>query len=395
VRRASLLFAAWLLPACFGKVEPEPSACPSSPPTCVTPSVSCGMPALVDAVCDARDHTWSCPAGATVHARAAATATCLPFAGAAGPFESLGGSLARVPVDGGRCLWIAETATSSSGSSLRNVGLIAPPTPFGTCPATSGFGGGEPTPVVEVSGAADPTLLVQIDGGFLDGGQTRVVYRLFRTDATATFGVTLLGGGFGRWDSQAQRIVVPGAESLLWDPSIDPGDASLVVAGVPYVWGCHSPAEFLTYPCALAKVDGDALEYLTPSGSWLADAGVSATATVFQSGPWIASVLPSAAGGFLHVYADGFGTTLESDTSAAVAGPWSAGPTLAACDLPAADAHAFCAGPVVHEELMDPTLPGELVVSYGVGTTGSPTATTGTLSTSYWTRLVWVAAGGS
>jgi hypothetical protein len=38
---------------------------------------------------------------------------------------------------------------------------------------------------------------------------------------------------------------------------------------------------------------------------------------------------------------------------------------------------------------MDPTRPGELVVSYGVGATASQPTEPGTLSTSYWTRLVW------
>ena len=388
-----------LVPGCFGKVEPSPPYCPDAPPTCVTPSVSCAMPGLAEPTCDEEQHTWSCPAGSSVYSRAATEPTaCNPFASDASPFQSLGGSLARVPVDGGRCLWVAETVTTAAGASLRNVGLLpSSDGSFATCPTTSTFGGGVPTPVVTIEGEADPTLLVQVDGGILVAGETRVLYRLFRSDPDATYGVTLLGGGFGTWDAGRQQIIVPGADGLLWDPSIDPGDASLVVGGTPYVWGCHAPPQFLSNPCALARLDGTTLDYLTSSGAWQSGVDVSQTATVFTSGPWISSVVELGGGdggsgtSLLHVYADGFGSTLETHTASAVTGPWSSGPTLATCELPSGDSNAFCAGPVVHEEWMDPTRPSELVVSYGVGTTGTPVQGTasGTLSTSYWTKLAW------
>jgi hypothetical protein len=393
-----LSYAAFFLVtvAACGAVEPEPALCPAAPPTCITPSVACGAPGTADPVC--ADRTWSCPEGTREYVRAKSEATsCLPFSGSGTPFTSLGGSLARIPVDGGRCLWVAETATTTAGDSLRNVGLMPEDdAAFGSCPMTSTFAGGAPLPVVEVEGDSDPEILVQIDGGFVDGGATKVLYRLFHTDPNAVFGVTLLGSGFGRWDATTQRIVVPGPKGLLWDPSIDPGDASLVVDGTPYVWGCHAPAQFLSNPCAVGRVTGGELAFLTSSDAWLTDADVAETATVFTAGPWISSVVHSAAGGLLHVYAEGFGTTLETHTATSVTGPWAPGPSLGACDLPSDDPHALCAGPVVHEELMDPTHPGELVVSYGVGTTGTqpPTpdgkpAPQGTLSTSYWTRLTW------
>jgi hypothetical protein len=254
---------------------------------------------------------------------------------------------------------------------------------------TSTFAGGDITPVVEIDPGSDPTLLVQIDGGFVYDGEIKVLYRLFRTDAQAAYGVTLLGGGFGRWDAAKQRIVVPGAASLQWDPSIDPGDASLVVDGTPYVWGCHAPIDFLASPCAIGRLDGGELELYTKGDAWVAGADVAETSTMFESGPWISSVVAAPGAALLHVYASGFGTTLETHSAARVVGPWSSGPTLAQCDLPSKDPHAFCAGPVVHTELMDPTRPGELVVSYGVGSTASQPTEPGTLSTSYWTRLVW------
>jgi hypothetical protein len=392
MKRTNLAFLlSFPLTAC-GAVEAEPPACPETPPTCITRSESCEAAGTVDPVCEG--HAWNCPEGSSDYVRAAASeAVCLPFSGETSPFTSLGGSLARVPIDGGRCLWVAETATTKTGAALRNVGLL-PETDaaFGACPSASSFAGGDATPVVEIEGANDPSLLVQIDGGFVLNGDTKVLYRLFRSDADATFGVTLLGSGIGKWDASAQRIVVPGASDLSWDPSIDPGDASLVVSGMPYVWGCHAPASFLTNPCALARLDGTEVEFLTTDDGWATGVSVGETQTVFSSGPWISSVVPASAGGFLHVYAVGFGSTLETHTAASVTGPWQDGPTLTQCNLPSDDTKAFCAGPVVHTELTDPTREGEVVVSYGVGTTASEPAESGTLSTSYWTRLVWATA---
>lgn len=115
------------------------------------------------------------------------------------------------------------------------MGLLPPAdVDFGTCPTVSTFGDGDVTPVVEIDGGDDGGLLVQIDGGFVDHGETKVLYRLFQMDTQAAYGVTLLGGGFGRWDVPAQRVVVPGAAGLLWGASIDPGDASLVLDGTPF-----------------------------------------------------------------------------------------------------------------------------------------------------------------
>jgi hypothetical protein len=99
------------------------------------------------------------------------------------------------------------------------------------------------------------------------------------------------------------------------------------------------------------------------------------------------------AGALVHVYAVAFGSTLETHQAPAVTGPWTSGPTLAACDLPGRDPHAFCAGPVVHEEIGDPARSGELVVSYGIGTTApEQSALLAAHPEDYWTRLAWVSA---
>jgi hypothetical protein len=378
---------------CGDRTLLETQACPEASPQCVQSRDACEAPVTVAPTCDLKTGAWTCPASARVYARAATSSTtCLPFHEAGGPIGQLGGSLVRVPVDGGRCLWVAETVVTSTGESVRNVGFEQASAPFGSCPTHATFLGGAPVPAVTIEGGDEgSSILAQIDGGYRLGGRTYVLYRLFQVDASAIFGVSELGSGLGSWDEATQQIVVPGPSSLRWAPTLDLGDASLVVGGVPYVFGCHGPAHFLTNDCNLARLGpSGAAELFAGSGDWVASGEVGEAATVFDSGPWISSVVPSVPGGFVHVYAVGFGSTLETHEAPSVTGPWSAGPTLAACDLAPGDSHGFCAGPVVHSELADPTRPGERVVSYGVGSTANQTALAAASPEAYWTRLVWV-----
>ncbi len=348
------------------------TACAVTPPKCVRPATDpCGAPVLVKAVCDEARQAWRCPDGSRVYARAASSpGVCRPFRDQPG-LASLEGTLARVPTDDGRCLWIGEDVSWSDGSSARNVAFETDPeASFGACPSRSGVA---PAPVVTIEGAADPSLLVQIDGGYRLGGKTHVVYRLFRRDPKAGFGVDELGGGVARWDAAKQRVVVPAPGTYPWSLALDLGDAMVVQGDSAFVFGCGGKPQFLTEACDLARLD--------------ASDNVSVVAeNVFDSGPWVSSVVTRAGGGFEHVFAVGFGTDLETHTAAHLAGPWTAGAALGACELPKADAAAFCAAPVVHEEIADPTRPGELPITYGVGSTGTRTG----VPDDYWTRLVWV-----
>ena len=114
-------------------------------------------------------------------------------------------------------------------------------------------------------------------------------------------------------------------------------------------------------------------------------------AVLFRSGTWNSSVVSSASG-LRHVYAVDFGGTIQSDVASNVTGPWTAAPDLATCDLPTDDPKSFCAGPTVHSEISDPTRPGELAITYGVGTTSSSTSFTPPNANpdDYWPRLIWV-----
>ncbi len=298
-------------------------------------------------------------------------------------------AMTRVPTDDGRCLWIADSATLQDGTSARNVAFEPDPTvPFGTCPVSSLT---PPVPVVTVEGESDPSVIVQIDGGYRLGGATHVLYRIFHADPTATYGAVEVGGGVGRWDPSLQQIVIPSATPPFpWGLDLDLGDAQIAAGdgAHAYVWGCAQQGMFLQQGCELARLDAsDNVELFSTQGTWIPSTDPSQGAVLFGAGTWTSSVTP-APNGFRHVYIIDFGSTLQSDVASVATGPWTPGPDLVACDLPLADdPNSFCAGPIVHGELSDPTRPGEMAITYGVGssTLGTPTGT----PTDYWSRLVW------
>ena len=296
-------------------------------------------------------------------------------------------SMPRVPTDDGRCLWIADSATLSDGTMARNVAFQPDTTaPFGTCPMTSLTA---PTPIVTVESGDDPSVLVQIDGGYRLGGKTHVLYRIFHADPTALFGAVEVGGGVGAWDQATQKIVIPSATTFPWGLDLDLGDSSLLAGdgSHAYVWGCARPGAFLERGCELARLDaGDHVELFSTGGSWIPTTDASQGAVFFGDGAWMGSVV-SQGSGWRHVFAVSFGSTLQTDSATQVTGAWSTGPSLAQCDLPLADdPNSFCAGPIVDSELSDPTRPSELPITYGVGSTvASPPGT----AEDYWPRLVW------
>ena len=370
------------------------SDCHATAPICVQNATDpCGPPTVVMATCDASAHQWSCPSGARLYARAETAGVCRPFHGASG-LGSVGpwglSDMARVPTDDGRCLWVADSAALADGTIARNVALEPDPNaPFGTCPTESLT---PPTPIVTVEGPPDPSILVQIDGGYRLGGKTHVLYRIFRTDPTATFGAVEVGGGVGRWDQNTQRIVIPDpSKPFPWGLDLDLGDAQLVASDGThaFVWGCAQPGQFLKQGCELARLDaGDAVELFSKNGQFLPTVDASQGATVFFGGTWMSSVA-AAPSGFVHVWMDDFGSTIHSDVASDPTATWTPSKDLAQCDLPTADdPKSFCAGPIVHSELADPTRPGELPITYGVGSS-SLTTPPGTAD-DYWPRLVWV-----
>jgi len=378
---------------CGSRTPLGATGCFQAAPRCVQPGDPCGVVTAVDPVCDLSTQTWSCPSGSSPYVRAVDTpGVCLPFHDPSVPLQSLRGSLPRVPLDDGRCLWVGENAVTSGGATVSNMGfLVEPGATFGGCPTTATLAGGTPSSVVTLQ-SSDPTLVVQIAGAYRLAGQTRVLYRLFQQDASATFGVTLLGSGLASWDAIRSQIVVPGPSALLWGPDLDLGDASLVTGGTAYVWGCHAPFHELEDDCVLGRIDAQAgTQLYTGNGQWRTSTSVSDAAVVFQSASWFSSVFAAAGGGLEHAYVEAWGSTIQSHTAPAPEGPWSQGPDLAPCGLPTDDDQSYCTGAVAHLELQDPTRPGETVLSYSVGTLATDQTTRfASHPEKYWPRMVWV-----
>jgi hypothetical protein len=270
-------------------------------------------------------------------------------------------------------LWNVEDVKFADGSEKRNVAFEPDlDAPFGTCPTRSTS---PPTPLVTVDGGDDPSILVQIAGAYRLGGKTRVLYRLFKLDANAVFGVTEMGGGIAHWDPQTSKIVVPSpSKPFPWGLDLDLGDAVIAAPDGThaYAWGCAKGTPNFVEGCTLASIDeNDHVEVLGKPQ--------------FASGPWVSSV-EARPTGFEHVYIEGFGHRLDTNTATDVTGPWSKGPSIGVCDLPGMDPKSYCAGPVVHPELADPLRPNERVVSYSIGSTGARMGK----ATDYWARLVWI-----
>lgn len=363
---------------------------------CVAPQEdACAMPELVAPVCDATTKRVACPTGSRPLVRVApdAASSCLPFSDPDGPIAALGSSLVRVPTDDGRCLWIAEDVRTTNGEDLRNVAFETDPSlPFGTCPTEARLASHGLASAVTVEGPEDPSVLVQISSAFRKDGATRVLYRLFQLDASAPFGVANLGSGVGRWDASTQRIVVSPPTELAFSVEENIGDAALVEGGLVYVYGCPYE-DGLTNQCLVMRVPEDAADWrvFSSTNGWVVPVDAELASPIFSSGPWVSTVARRGAARLLHLYAIGFGRTLETSSAQNPEGPWTNGPTLAGCDLPSDDADAFCAGPVVHDELTDPTRPTEAWVSYGVGTTAPDQAERRAANPrAYWTRLARV-----
>lgn len=348
----------------------EPVATRDAAATCVAPAPicaraaedPCGASTLASARCEGT--AWRCPEGASVYAREDDVAACVPAPEGGG---TLRGSLARVPTGDGRCLWIASEHVAADGTVTRNAAFESPsPQPFGRCPRALRRAAGLPGEAVRVEGG-DPRDLAQVTGGFWFAGAW-MTYRLFRADGGPHFGLTLVGSGLARWTSGGVELSrVPDARFA----SMDLGDASLVWRDRAYVVGCPGPIAFLTERCVLARFDVDERGEVFVGGAtpWAPLAEASRAATVFDAGPWVSSLLEGAPGALHQVFTVGFGADLQARRASAPEGPWSSASSLQRCELPGDDPNAYCAGPVAHTELRDPTRPGEVWISYGVGTT--------------------------
>jgi hypothetical protein len=163
--------------------------------------------------------------------------------------------------------------------------------------------------------------------------------------------------------------------------------------GFLYLWGCPPPIDFLTEKCLVARFDAaEQMELFQGAATWSKSTAQANAARLFEAGPWLGSVVPRP-NGFLHAYAAGFGSDIQAHASSGIEGPWTKASNLHHCDLPAGDPKAYCAGPVIHEEMANPASPAGIVITYGVGTTAPNGAQLqATKPDDYWPRLAWVQA---
>lgn len=368
--RWSLLLV--LCAGCYASHErpAEPLPCTEAPPPCVTRSRPCDALALVAAECVG--DVWQCPAGSEPYAAPWSDDVCLPLAGA-GPSLTDGVHEAPVPVPiGEACAWVFPT---DGGAALGFVDVA---------PSCGELGGLAPL-------AVEPTgfdyLAVQ-QALALPGGPA-VLVRGWAFDAAAPFGVRGVGAGLSPVTGASLGSPLP----WIFGDGDDLADAAVLDGDFVYAYGCPGTPTWVVEDCivgrALAADARDASAWsILGDGGW----GEGAPVVVFGSGPHRGPVVRDPRGGFVHVYAAGFGRSIEITRADRPQGPWSPPTTLLACDVPPDDPDSYCAGPIVHLELFDPLHPNRIVLSYAIGTTapdGLERRTADPLA--YWPRTVRVA----
>lgn len=356
---ASLAFVPLALGGCYASHErpldagptPDAPTCdPAARPRCMRRDAPCDPITLVDAECVLL--AWQCPAGAEPYASPWTEDRCLPLRDAALFADGVHESPVPVPV-GGACEWIFP---STSGAGVQLLGVAS----ASSCAALG-------APVVPIDALHDPDTYVNVESAIDTTSGTRLLSRAWQFDATAPFGVRALGVVLGR--VAGERLSFDGP--FLTVDGIDLGDAALVDGGFVYAYG-HPPdamgleADVVVGRAAIDAIDDPAAWSVLGTGGW----GIGDPVPMFGSGPHRSAVVPDPRGaGFVHVYAAGFGSELRMHTAPRPEGPWSASVLLARCELPEDDPGAYCAGPQVHRELLDPLAPSVLVVSYSIGST--------------------------
>lgn len=353
-----------------GAVPDAPTCDPASRLPCARRASPCDTLVLEEAECVGL--VWQCREGAAPYARPWADDHCLPLRDA--PLFADGVHESPVPVPiGDSCTWVFPYADASGSVQLLGVASATSCTTLGA-------------PREPIDGPHDPGTYVNVQAAIGTAEGTRVLSRAWAFDASSYGGVRSLGVQLGRVEGDLLAF-----DGALVFADVDLGDAALVEGDLVYAYG-HVPgatgleADMMVGRAPLASIDDRSAWTVLGTGGW----GVGDPLAVFGSGPHRSAVVHDPRGtGYLHVYAAGFGRELRLHTAAAPEGPWSSSTLLAPCELPPDDPGAYCAGPQVHRELIDPMDPGAIVVSYSVGSTSEDQdARRAADPDAYWPRIV-------
>ncbi len=347
----------------------ESAGCPTVSPFCVTQAHPCDAKVLVPAVCEIDQ--WHCPEGIRVFQQPWSDTRCLPLFGVTNTVLSDGVHEGPVPVSmGDRCAWVFPSNSETSSLIAVDVGS--------SCASLG--------PVHSVAPRTTQTDYFAIQAAFQVGSHVRVLQRGWRFDATVPLGVRSIGVGFGVATADAIGTTAWTFET----EAEDLGDAAVVHDGFLYAYGCPGTPTWLVEDCIVGRAPLDSIDIASRwrvlgRDGW----GEGEHVRVFGSGPHRGSVVHDPRGGFLHTFIAGFGASIEMNAATQPEGPWSEARTLAACELPSDDSHAYCAGPVVHLELFDPTRPNEIYVGYSVGSTATDSEERRRRNPqAYWPRVV-------
>lgn len=335
-----------------GTAPDSPACDPSTRPRCTRRASPCDPLELVESQCVSL--AWQCPSGAQLYQQPWSDDRCLPLRGAPLFADGVHESPVPVPV-GDHCEWVFPF---SSGPGVQLLGVAS----ASSCAALA-------APMGPIDDAHDVSTYVNVEAAIATPSGTRLLSRAWQFDATSPFGVRALGVRLGR--VVGDHLSFDGG--FVFGGTTDLGDAALVDGEFVYAYGHPASARGLEADMVVGRARVDAIDDATAwsilgSGGW----GIGDPVRMFGSGPHRSAVVADPRGaGFVHVYAAGFGTELRMNTAPRPEGPWTDSVLLVPCELPTDDPGAYCAGPQVHRELLDPMDPSMLVVSYSIGSTSA------------------------
>jgi hypothetical protein len=239
----------------------------------------------------------------------------------------------------------------------------------GDCFAGAPFVGGAagPLPILDAAALGEGRIAVAADG-VRAGGSTWLYDELLELDPAEPFGVRVAGYGVAVQDPATGRFAPAGAPLWAGDrPSY--GSSAIVVGDEVYAYGCRAAGDFRV-ACYVARApaadidEASAYAYFAGGGNWSSD--VDAAVPITAAGSGVTVRYYEDIHRYLLLDSPVLGRAVEVRSGLGPEGPWSEPYEVAACDLPADDPGAVCAGAAAHPELTGGRARGGVAVSYGI-----------------------------